>query len=677
MRRLQSPVMSRRSPDPSHAARTGRTRLFRSLQSGIRTRVLVLMRGHRIWQVVADAAFVSLAWWLAFFVRFDNGTPAFYERAMFSTIGWVSLISVALFVASGMYAKMWRYTSVKDMESVLLRVVLAWLSVVAYVNIVPPLEPPLAGVDIPRSVLVYYLGFSAAFLCGLRLLARSIFERPTLVGGPARNRDHGGTRVLIAGAGSAGHLLVRESQRQPLGFVPVGLVDDDARKHDMRILGVPVLGRTDDVADHVVDAGATEVIIAMPSAAGSDVRRIVEHCRRNDIRVRILPSMGELVLGGDAGTLASQIRDVRVEDVLGRDPIEVDLQSIAAYLTGQVVLVTGGGGSIGSELCRQIASMHPSKLVLLDHAEENLFNIQQELLHERGFEDLAIELADVTDRPRMRTVFETHRPRVVFHAAAYKHQPMLESMPAEAVRNNTIGTRVCCELAERVGVERFVLVSTDKAVEPTTVMGQSKALAEWVVQAFAERSFHTRYMAVRFGNVLGSSGSVIPIFRRQIERGGPVTLTDERMTRFFMTIPEAAQLIVQAGAMGEGGEVFVLDMGEPVRILDLARNMIELSGLRPGIDVEIEVVGLREGEKLHEELFAGDETPDRTSHGKIFRSASSFALDADTFLEQLDAFERVVFDADQEATHRQLAQLMRPRLEAGVHRGGDVPAPPT
>lgn len=642
----------------------------------LRTRLLVLMRGHRIWQVVADAAFASLAWWLAFYLRFDNGTPAYYERAMFATIGGVALIYVIVFVTTGIYSKMWRYTSVKDMEAVLARVMVAWLIVVTYVSIVPPLDPPLQAIEIPRSVLVYHLGLAVAFLCGLRLLARSIFERPTLVGGAARNRDHGGTRVLIAGAGSAGHMLIRESQRQPIGFVPVGLVDDDARKHDMRILGVPVLGRTDDIHHHVFDAGASEVIIAMPSAPGSDVRRIVERCRAADIRVRILPSMHELVLGGASGNLAHQIREVQVEDVLGRDPIDVDLQSIAAYLTRQTVLVTGAGGSIGSELVRQIASMQPSTLVLVDHAEENLFNIQQELLHERGFSDLTIELADVTDRPRMRKVFEQHRPNVVFHAAAYKHQPMLETMPAEAVRNNTIGTRVCCELAERVGAQRFVLVSTDKAVAPTTVMGQSKALAEWVVQAFADRSFHTRYMAVRFGNVLGSSGSVIPIFQRQIERGGPVTLTDERMTRFFMTIPEAAQLIVQAGAMGEGGEVFVLDMGEPVKIIDLAHNMIELSGLRPGIDIDIKTVGLREGEKLHEELFAGNERPDRTSHGKIFRSASSFDFDSDSFLDQLEEFEQVVFSADQPATLAHLQQIMQPRIEAGAHRGSDVPAPP-
>ncbi|MCW2973855.1 MAG: polysaccharide biosynthesis protein CapD [Thermoleophilia bacterium] len=652
-----------------------RERAARSLHRLLRTRLLVLMRGHRIWQVVADAVFVSFAWWLAFFVRFDNGTPAYYERAMFATIGWVALINVVLFVASGMYAKMWRYTSVKDMEAVLVRVVLGWLSVIAYVNIFPPLAPPFETIDIPRSVLVYDLVFTLAFLAGLRLIARSIFERPTLTGAAARGRDFGGTRVLIIGAGSAGHLLVRESQRQPLGYVPVGMLDDDARKHDMRLLGVPVLGRTDRVAAHALDSGATEIIIAMPSAPGSEVRRIVEKARAAGLKVRILPSMGELVLG-DTGSLSSRIREVQVEDVLGREPIEVDLQGIAAYLTDQVVLVTGGGGSIGSELCRQIASMQPARLVIVDHAEENLFNIQQELLQERGFEHLEIELASVTDRSRMRTVFETHRPKVVFHAAAYKHQPMLEHMPAEAVRNNTIGTRICCELAEKVGVDRFVLVSTDKAVEPTTVMGQSKALAEWVVQAFAERSFHTRYMAVRFGNVLGSSGSVIPIFRRQIARGGPLKLTDERMTRFFMTIPEAAQLIVQAGAMGEGGEVFVLDMGKPVKILDLAHNMIELSGLKPGIDIEIEIVGLREGEKLHEELFSGDEQPNRTSHGKIFRSSSSFTLDADGFLDELEAFERIVFDADQEATLEKLTAIMQPRIDAGVHRGDDVPAPP-
>jgi FlaA1/EpsC-like NDP-sugar epimerase len=447
----------------------------------------------------------------------------------------------------------------------------------------------------------------------------------------------------------------------------------------MRILGIPVLGRTDDVAGHVADSGAAEVIIAMPSAPGADVRRVVERCRAAGITTRILPSMGELVIndGGTGVQLARQLRDVQVEDVLGRDPVEVDLQRIAAYVSDHVVLVTGAGGSIGSELCRQLASVHPARLVLVDHAEENLFTIQQELLRERGFDSIAIELADVTDRARMRDVFERHQPKVVFHAAAYKHQPMLETMPAEAVRNNTIGTRVCCELAERVGVERFVLVSTDKAVAPTTVMGQSKALAEWVVQAFAERSFHTRYMAVRFGNVLGSSGSVIPIFRRQIARGGPVTLTDERMTRFFMTIPEAAQLIVQAGAMGEGGEVYVLDMGEPVRIIDLARNMIELSGLKPGVDIEIEVVGLRDGEKLHEELFAGDEHPARTSHGKIFRSQSSFSLDADRFLEQLEQFEDTIFSADQAATLVELTRLMQPRIDAGAHRGSDVPAPPT
>ena len=370
---------------------------------------------------------------------------------------------------------------------------------------------------------------------------------------------------------------------------------------------------------------------------------------------------------GDLQNLAGRLRDVSVEDVLGRDPVSIDLQEIARYVTGKVVLVTGAGGSIGSELCRQLAGVGPECLVMVDHSEGNLFTIEQELLVERGFSSIVPVLADVTSSNRMRRVFEQYRPAVVFHAAAYKHVGMMEANPVEAVRNNAIGTRTLCEVSEITGVDRFVLVSTDKAVEPKTVMGQSKALAEWIVQSFAERSFHTRFMAVRFGNVLGSSGSVVPIFRRQIERGGPVRVTDERMTRFFMTIPEAAQLIIQAGAMGEGGEVFVLDMGKPVRIMDLATKMIELSGLRPGDDIHIEIVGIRPGEKLHEELWSGDEAPEQTRHPKIFRSRTTFVLDADQLLEELTEFQPLIDSGNHPETLDRLRQIMQPRINAGAH----------
>lgn len=596
------------------------------------------------------------AYWLAFFLRFDTGTPAFYERMLFQTIGWVVLIKLVVFVASGMYDRWWRYLSVKDMEGVLRAIVLASAASLTYLYLVQP----IGIVRIPRSVAVLDFVLTIFAVAGIRLLARSFYDRPGL------RRGHiltpAGKRVIIVGAGEAGRLLIREMQRQQLGMVPVALVDDDVRKHDMRLDGVPVMGSTEEIPELVASLQADEVVIAMPSAGGQVIRRIADLCRERGLSCRILPSLEELVLA-ESGSLAGKLREVQVEDVLGREPVRVDVEQIAAYLTDRVVLVSGAGGSIGSELCRQIARVRPAKIVLVDHGENNLFTIEQELITERGFADLVPVLADVTSTARMRSVFEEHRPSVVFHAAAYKHVPIMEANPVEAVRNNALGTKTICEIAEKFGAERVVLVSTDKAVEPQTVMGQSKALAEWVVQTFAARSFKTRYMAVRFGNVLGSSGSVVPIFRRQIERGGPVRVTDERMTRFFMTIPEAAQLIIQAGAMGEGGEVFVLDMGKPVNIMDLAERMIELSG-KP--EVEIEVVGIRPGEKLHEELFAGDEKLDRTSHSKIWRSHSGVVPDPDELLDDLADLERTVETADSDAARHQLRRVMKPRIEAGA-----------
>lgn len=624
-----------------------------------RARVGVLFRGHRMWQVVIDAMLVAGAWWLAFFIRFDAGTPAFYERALFVTIGWVTLIKIGVFIASGMYVKWWRYLTVKDMERVLRSVVLAWGAVLAYVY----LRPPLGYATPPRSVMVLDLGFTIGLIAGVRLLARSVFERPTLR--PRLGRDDA-AHVLIVGAGETGRMLIRELQRHELDKIPVGLIDDDERKQDMQLDGVSVLGTTAHLARVIADHDVDEVAIAMPSARGDVVAHIVEICRSCDVPVRILPSLNELVMG-DLQNLAGRLRDVSVEDVLGRDPVSIDLQEIARYVTGKVVLVTGAGGSIGSELCRQLAGVSPEQLIMVDHSEGNLFTIEQELLVERGFSSIVPVLADVTSSTRMRRVFEQYRPAVVFHAAAYKHVGMMEANPVEAVRNNAIGTRTLCEVSEVTGVDRFVLVSTDKAVEPKTVMGQSKALAEWIVQSFAERSFHTRFMAVRFGNVLGSSGSVVPIFRRQIERGGPVRVTDERMTRFFMTIPEAAQLIIQAGAMGEGGEVYVLDMGKPVRIMDLATKMIELSGLRPGDDIHIEIVGIRPGEKLHEELWSGDEAPERTRHPKIFRSRTSYVLDADQLLDELTEFQPLIDSGNHPETLDRLRQIMQPRIDAGAH----------
>src|SRR6266545_4795459 len=472
-------------------------------------------------------------------------------------------------------------------------------------------------------------------IAGSRLLARSVIERPG-TGLVARGKE-----VLVVGAGDAGQLVIREMQRnRQLGYTPIGLIDDDPRKKNLRIHGVRVLGTTEELAHILRDNRPDEVLIAIPSGSGAARQRIVTVTREGNVPVKTLPALYELISG--ESDLATQIRPVQVEDVLGREPVDVDLEASASYLENETVLVTGAGGSIGSELCRQIARLGPQRLILVDQGETALFEIERELVDERGFAPSVPVLADVKSRTKMRQVFERYKPSVVFHAAAYKHVPLMEANPLEAVRNNALGTRVLAETAVDFGAERFVLVSTDKAVNPKTVMGQSKALCEWIVEAYGARTdIPTRFVAVRFGNVLGSSGSVIPIFRRQIERGGPVGVTHPEMTRYFMTIPEAVSLIVQAGSIGRSGQVFVLDMGEPVSIVELARNMIRLSGKEPERDVAIEFVGVRPGEKLHEELWGDGESVGDTPHPKIL-AVTRPSIDAAWLDDELGELGRLV-----------------------------------
>ncbi len=388
--------------------------------------------------------------------------------------------------------------------------------------------------------------------------------------------------MLIVGAGDGGRLLLRELTKNPeLDYRPVGFVDDDPRKKNMRVdRGLRVLGTTEELSEVLEDVEPDEVLIAVPSAPGTMRARVVTACRERGVPVRTMPTVFELLQTG--GRLTRQLREVQVEDVLGRDPIRMEIESVGGYLTGRRVLVTGAGGSIGSELCRQIARVNPSRLVLVDNGEANLFAIERELIDERHVQSSVSVLADCKDEERMREVFAEHRPEVVFHAAAYKHVALMEDNPIEAVRNNALATRTLTAIAGEYGTRTFVLVSTDKAVAPATVMGASKALAEWAVEAADARFEETAFSAVRFGNVLGSSGSVVPIFRRQIAAGGPVTVTDPEMTRFFMTIPEAVQLVIRSGSLAQGGEVFALEMGDPVRIMDLAEDMIRFSGLEPG-----------------------------------------------------------------------------------------------
>jgi len=421
--------------------------------------------------------------------------------------------------------------------------------------------------------------------------------------------------TMMVGAGMAGVLVAREIARRPdLGIRAVGFLDDDKVKQGQVIHGIEVLGATDRVAELCAKYGAKQVLITIAAASRKEIRRIALQCEESGIPTKIIPGLFEIV-GGQVNL--SRIRSVEIEDLLGRDPVQLDTEAIAEDLKGSVVLVTGAGGSIGSELCRQIARFGPQTLLLVEQAENSLFHIHRELASSHPDLTLVPLIADVCDATRMRSLFDDFRPEVVFHAAAHKHVPMMEWNPGEAVKNNVVGTRTVADLSHALGVRQFVMISTDKAVNPTSVMGATKRVAEIYVQGLSGHS-RTRFVTVRFGNVLGSAGSVIPIFQEQIAKGGPVTVTDPEMRRYFMTIPEACQLVLQAGSMGDGGEIFVLDMGEPVKIVDLARDLITLSGLKPGEDIEIEFTGIRPGEKLFEELSVEEEEATKTKHPKVY-----------------------------------------------------------
>jgi FlaA1/EpsC-like NDP-sugar epimerase len=631
-----------------------------------------------------DGALVALAYWLAFQLRFDNGPQGRYLHLRERTIWWVMVGGVVVLTLARSYQRSWSYSGQRDYWAILRGVVAITLLTVVAVDVVRPVRIPSHPVELPNGVVAMFFLLALVMLVGVRVAARAIHEGRLLAA--FRGVREGERGVLIVGAGDGGRLVLREIVRnRELGLAPVGFLDDDPRKRGLRIDGVSVRGDTQrDLPRILEDAEPEEVIIAIPSAPGSMRARVVRECRTRGIPVRTLPTVFELLQNGGgvgANLLARQVREVQVEDVLGREPVQMELDSVGAYLKGAVVLVTGAGGSIGSELCRQIARVGPARLVLLDHAEDNLFEIHRELLDERHVQPAVLRavLADCKEGERMREVFAEHAPAIVFHAAAYKHVGLMEANPVEAVRNNAIATRVVAHVAGERGVERFVLVSTDKAVAPATVMGASKALAEFALEAATARFAGTLYSAVRFGNVLGSSGSVVPIFRRQIARGGPVTVTDERMTRYFMTIPEAVQLIIRAGSLADssarsaGSEVFVLDMGEPVRIVDLARAMIELSGLQAGRDIDIELVGRRTGEKLHEELFNSYERRCATAAEKILL-AERRPLEAATVEAMFEEINLLVLEGDAAGLAAKVSELSAVRGIPAQGAGDELPA---
>ena len=620
---------------------------------------------HALPQVALDAGLAALAYYLAYRLRFESGIPPRYDTLFDRTITFVICGTVFSFALLGLYRHWMRYSSQREYLEIAQAVAVAVFALIGYVAVVQPVlvttpEGDVA-VTVPTGVLVLFGLLLLVFTGALRYVTHLVYERP--LSGYRTRRD--ARTVLIVGAGDGGRLLLREILRNPdLGLRPVGFVDDDERKQHARIdRGLEVLGTSYDLPRVLEDVEPDEVLIAIPSAPGTLRGRVVSACRARGVPVRTMPTVFELLQNG--AQLVRQVREVRVEDVLGRAPVRMETELTGGYLTGRCVLVTGAGGSIGAELCRQISRVGPGRLVMIDHAEDNLFEIERELVDDRHARNTVAVLADCKEEERMREVFAEHRPTVVFHAAAYKHVGLMEANAVEAVRNNALATRVMARVAGDIGTKAFVLVSTDKAVAPATVMGASKALAEWAVEAADLRYPDTAFTAVRFGNVLGSSGSVVPIFRRQIAAGGPVTVTDPEMTRFFMTIPEAVQLVIRSGSLSHGGEVFVLEMGDPVRIMDLARDMIRFSKLEPDKDIAIEIVGPRPGEKLHEELFNPYERPEETPAAKILRAARP-AVDPSWVEETFDEISLLVLEGDATRLAAKVAELAVVRAAAAA-----------
>ncbi|MES9852967.1 MAG: nucleoside-diphosphate sugar epimerase/dehydratase [Candidatus Thiodiazotropha sp. L084R] len=548
-----------------------------------------------------DVLMVPIAWFLAFWFRYNlEVVPVSYYADALHALLFILPVQLAAFLLFGLYRGIWRFASLPDIMRILKAVLVGTVVGVALLFVFTR-----AG-GVPRSVPVIYAILLVMFLSGPRLIYRLLKDR---------NLDLApGKRVLIVGSGKAGEMLARDILRNRRGdFRPVAFIDDKQRRQGREIHGLPVAGTSEDIPELCEELSIDVIMLAIPSASSSQMRRVVEYCEASGIPFRSVPQLNDLMSGN---VQINHLRHVSIEDLLGRNPVSLDWEAIGTTLAGKTILVTGAGGSIGSELCRQLANLKPAQLVLLENSEFNLYSIEMELL--KAFPELTLEchLGDVTDQTYVDSLFNQHQPEVVFHAAAYKHVPMLENRIRQAIRNNVLGTRTVAQSADRHGCGVFVLVSTDKAVNPANVMGASKRGAEIFCQNLNAHST-TRFITVRFGNVLGSAGSVIPLFRKQIEDGGPVTVTDPRMERYFMTIPEACQLIMQTVVMGEGGEIFVLDMGEPIKISYLAEQMIHLSGRTLESDIQIEYIGLRPGEKLYEELFHEKEQLEKTNHEKV------------------------------------------------------------
>lgn len=612
----------------------------------IKVGILKIPLSRIVLLVISDALSVLIASVLGLYVRYDfkfMDIPKEFWNAVLSVYGYNILITLAVFCIFKLYNSVWRYASDTELVNNAVAVLLC--------AVMQPIMFWIERVIVPRSYPFFYGFFLLVLTCGVRFSYRilRVLQKKRLSHGTDKKRIN----CMIVGAGAAGNAILKEIESSSYVNMKVCcVVDDNPGCHGKYLRGVPIVGDRTVIHDSVDKYGIDEIIIAIPSANRSKIKPLLEICKETGCKMRILPGMYQLINGE---VNVSKLREVQIEDLLGRDPIEVNIDEIIGYVQNKTVLVTGGGGSIGSELCRQIAMHHPKQLIIVDFYENNAYEIQQELKSRFPKLSLEVLIASVRNTHRMDEIFRIYRPDIVYHAAAHKHVPLMEDSPNEAIKNNVFGTLKTALAADKYGTRKFVLISTDKAVNPTNIMGASKRICEMVIQNLNQHS-QTDFVAVRFGNVLGSNGSVIPLFKQQIERGGPVTVTHPDIIRYFMTIPEAVSLVLQAGAYAKGGEIFILDMGEPMKIYDLAVNLIKLSGYRPNEDIAIEFTGLRPGEKMYEELLM-DEEGLRETANKMIYIGRPIEFNEQEFEQQLQKLEELS-KADSEEIRRAVKEMV-------------------
>lgn len=595
--------------------------------------------------VLADIVLMIAAFLIA--VLLISGNNFAWITSFLLNNWWIIFLILAFRIGTfrnfGLYHWAWQYMSVKEIVALAKAIVISAIFIIISIIV-------FAGRDFPFAIIIIESFISFAFIGGLRLAIR-IIKTSTVRQGIKGE----GKKVLIVGAGDAGEMILREMLKLPnLGFNPIGFVDDNPTLEKVFIHQLPVLGGCEDIPRVVQNYTVEEIVIAIPRATKDEIRRIVNYCEESGAKFRIVPGFFELI---DGTVHVNQIRDVEIEDLLGREQVKLDIKGISSYLSNANILITGAGGSIGSELCRKVAIYNPARLIFLGKGENSIFDIELEIKKNFPYLMTSSYIADVKDIDSLTRIMKKEKPDIIFHAAAHKHVYLMENNISEAILNNIVGTKTIVDMADKYGVKKFVMISSDKAVNPTSVMGATKRIAELIIQAKSLSANKTKYVAVRFGNVLGSRGSVIPVFKKQIAQGGPVTVTHPEARRYFMTIPEAAQLVIQAGAMGTGGEIFILDMGEPIKITDLAKDLIKLSGLEVGIDIQIKIIGLKPGEKLFEEILTAEEGNKATKHKKIF-IAPPIEISLEKFQEDLMLLENMAKKGTAEEIRQKLFSII-------------------